>query len=590
MGKVLKRFLLVQLAVVLLLGAVPLAFANQIEDPGSTTLSVAGETLSSEAIIEPHEEFDDDAGGNSAQGASLELGDPASYRDDQILVTFANDWQLDEKIDNLASSIDGLASEGLTSLEDSATTVETQVSEVIDDAQGQSIAVLDLPADVAIEDALREALRDPAVVAAQPNYIYELLEDDSSAATSSASAYNPLATPDDPYISTPFFAGTPSSTQWWLGLVKAQSAWDLAQTNHQVTIAIVDTGVHLTHPDLVANIDAVHAWDVIRNQPLATSVAQGAVGNGDISGHGTHVSGIAAAATNNGVYGAGVSYNATLLPVLVFANTATTTTAEIAEAYTYLIGLKVQGTVSNLHVINLSLGGYDNEDVDEVFHAKIRDALNQGIPTVAAGGNGHKLANGSTVYTDKGYPADWDECIAVTAVTQTKSHYISGDYNSYKDICAPGVTIYSTLYNGDLYGSKTGTSMAAPVVAGIAALLWSRNPALTVDNVKTILCNTAEDISDGLGGTGWDPYYGWGLVDARAALEEVDRMLDGYRVPGDLDGDGIVTIAGALIAAQAVIVGTDTLTPAQIDALDIDRDGFLTMADIVFIMHLAAGL
>jgi len=510
--RTMRLFLAAQLTVLLTLGAVPVALANQEADPAAVAVSSSDVTL---PLNNP-----------ATDATPLDLGDPSAYVEGQILVTLADDVRADEKLDNLALALDEAAEGAVTTMDaaDTPAATHTQVAEVIEGTQGQPVAVIDIPKTVTVADAITEALRDPAVVAAQPNYRYALLDDENEA----ASPYSPLATTiDDPDASL---------YQWWLNNVHAYDAWDLAKADNAVTVAVIDTGARLTHADLAPNIDAAHAWDTVSGSGAGQQLTSAVGSNGDVQGHGTHVSGIVAARANNGILGAGVSYNANILPVMVFYwvddDPATpkyeagwfSDTGELLQAYTYLIGLRQTNAVPNLRIVNMSLGGdysAPTSSTDIAFHNAIIAAQDNGIVTVAAAGNGATATSN--------YPSDWSEVVSVTAVDSSNTIWSGSDHNAYKNICAPGVSVYSALFSNDTaFGSKTGTSMACPVVSGIAALIWAANPALTVAQVKTILYATATD----LGTPGRDDYYGNGLVNANAAVAAALETFSVTYAPG----------------------------------------------------------
>lgn len=310
----------------------------------------------------------------------------------------------------------------------------------------------------------------------------------------------------------------------------------MAKADADVTVAVLDSGVMLDHDDLKANILTSLAWDSYYNKALA--------GDGDNVGHGTHVAGIIAATANNSIGIAGGSYNANILPVKVFSDDASprSNTTAIISAYQYIMTLVSSGAVDNLHVINMSLGYYGSDINDRLLEETIRTAREDyRIATVCAAGNGNKV---DTAYTENIYPADFEECIAVTALTPTGSNVAFSDYNEAKDISAPGASIWSTYLRDTTIGNvkfgkynrMTGTSMASPMVSAAAALMFAQNPDATVDQVCQALYATAEPVVDAendrseLSGS-------HGALNVAAALVELQNIIDASQFPDVKPGD-----------------------------------------------------
>jgi serine protease len=451
---------------------------------------------------------------------------PEAFVSNEIIVVLVDSVSEEEGLAAIEEEID----EASDATDASSGTSSEPLEGALD---GQSAAVVFLPADVSVADALLVAANSEEVAFAQPNFRYQLLEDsplEDSPLEDSSSAYEPRYTPNDPEV---------INTQWWLGNVNALQAWDLLPSSlttptTPVTVAVIDTGMRLTHQDLAGSLNLASgdsdfsngsavAWDTTgsTDKPLTTAVGNG----GDNARHGTHVAGIIAAEANNNILGAGVSGNAArLLPIRVFSETVTTTDT-IVRAYSFLLAKR---TTYNIRVVNMSLGGYGSANQDPMLHQKIKDAQGEGILTVVAAGNYGSLSTypnyqDSAGNTITSYPSDYDEVISVTAVDSSNAHAYFSDHNSYKDIAAPGHEIHSTVPSTDTdFGQMSGTSMAAPVVSGIAAMLFAINPNLTVAEVKSILYGTARDqIGGSYDTSGWDPYFGWGVVDANAALQAV---------------------------------------------------------------------
>ena len=266
--------------------------------------------------------------------------------------------------------------------------------------------------------------------------------------------------------------------------IEVARAWDIHTGDDNITIAIIDSGVDLDHPDLEANI--VPGYDFVNDDTLAD----------DDNSHGTHVAGIAAAIGDNGIGIAGVSWRAKIMPLKMLDANGNGSTFDLAQAIYYAAD-------NGAHIINMSLGGTCGSWPD--VEAAISYAVSKGLLLVAASGNQNAL-----VFC----PAAFEGVMAVAATTDTDARWFGSNYGNELDVSAPGDFIYSTVNNGG-YDYKTGTSMASPHVAGLAALIWSYEPTLTADRVKQII----QDTSDDLGDPGWDSFYGTGRINAWRALD-----------------------------------------------------------------------
>jgi subtilisin family serine protease len=220
----------------------------------------------------------------------------------------------------------------------------------------------------------------------------------------------------------------------------------------------------------------------------------------DDYGHGTHVSGIAAAASDNGIGIAGMAWGARIMPLKILDSGGNGSDSDVAAAM-------VWATDHGAQIINLSLGG---DAPAAVMEAAVNYAYGHGVTVVAAAGNTGKPG--------VVYPAAYPNAIAVAATNSNDNHASFSSYGAEVDLAAPGVGIYSTYWTrtgGSTYTSLSGTSMAAPHVAGVAALLASLPQFNTPDKIRLALEATALD----LGPVCRDPYYGIGLVQAFDAVE-----------------------------------------------------------------------
>lgn len=401
---------------------------------------------------------------------------------------------------------------------------------------------------VSDQEALEDALELDSVKSAQLNYVYELIEPvmdeplSSAARTDSTRAaltgqISTLATeqmPNDPWAKKSNPDEDPN--QYYLYSSHFVEAWNMAKADDAVTVAVLDSGVMLNHDDLKANILTTLAWDSYYNKALT--------GTGDNVGHGTHVAGIIGATANNSIGIAGGSYNADILPIKVFSDDSApkSNTTAIISAYQYIMTLVSSGAVDNLHVVNMSLGYYGSDINDRLLENTIRTARDDyRIATVCAAGNGNKI---DTAYTENIYPADFEECIAVTALTPTGSNVVFSDYNAAKDISAPGAAVWSTYLRDTTIGNvkfgkynrQTGTSMASPMVSAAIALMFAQNPDATVDQVCQALYNTAEPVVD-VENDRSELSGSHGALNAAAALVELQNIIDAAQYPDVKPGD-----------------------------------------------------
>ncbi len=378
------------------------------------------------------------------------------------------------------------------------------VTDQVEGADGRALATASITDGKSVSEAVAAAQALPGVASAQPNYVYDLVDDvpsagrdevagvgGSAAEDEGVSVLSATSMPNDPYaqVSNP----NASYNQYWLYNAGIVNAWDLTKSNGNVTVATLDTGARGDHEDLQNVILRDVAWDSYNNKPL---YANGS--SGDTVGHGTSVAGIIAGEANNSRGIAGGSYNAKIVPVKVWGDTSSekATTASVVAGYTYLLDLVETGSINNLRVINMSLGAYGDSLNDDALHSAIKTARNDyGIVTVCAGGNGNQTTGAAR--TDHMYPADFDECVAVTALTTQGANIAWSDYNPSKDISAPGQLICSTSYTGTSeYSRASGTSEAAPLTAGVFALLFSAVPDASVDEACDAVYSTAKPIDD----------------------------------------------------------------------------------------------
>jgi len=329
------------------------------------------------------------------------------------------------------------------------------------------------------------------------------------------------------------------SRQWGLASIFASSAWDTTQGSKNVVIAVMDTGIDYNHPDLKGNIwrapDGSCGYDFVNsdNDPK------------DDNGHGTHVAGIAAATIQNSIGIAGISQTS-LMAVKVLDSTGVGSYSAIAN------GIKWAAD-HGARVISMSLGGvYSSSTLSNA----VAYAWNKGCLLVASAGN----TGGSVMY-----PAACEQVIAVSALA-------SGDYfagysarGSKIELSAPGSSVYSTMptftvYMNSKYGVSTsyaylsGTSMAAPHVSGVAALVWSASSSLTNQEVRNLLDRSACD----LGSAGRDTYFGYGKVNAQLSVSTAKGMATS-------NPDFAVSLSPSAMTVERGATGASRITISSID-------------------------
>jgi subtilisin family serine protease len=309
------------------------------------------------------------------------------------------------------------------------------------------------------------------------------------------------------------------AAQWGLTRIKAPDAWDQTTGSSNVTVAVIDTGVDLDHAELAPLL--VPGTDMVDLGPNPTP-PPGFRFEGDFQGrdnipqdevgHGTHVAGTIACLSNNNVGVAGVTWSCRLMPVKVLTrivNVADPTdvrgTGSAAD-----IAAGIRWAVDNgARVLNLSLGGTTDTQVER---DAIAYAIAHGAVVVAAMGNSFQQGNPTS------YPAAYPDVVAVGAIGQADTRAAFSQTGPHIDIAAPGVGVLSTVWDNG-YTSKSGTSMASPHVAGVAALVLSCNTNLTGPQVADILRQTARSLRDNPTDPIPNDSYGFGCVDAQAAVQ-----------------------------------------------------------------------
>ena len=414
----------------------------------------------------------------TSAGALPTVETPLSYRPGAVLVRF------DDRVTSREQAA-WLAVERLT--------IESSIPEL------STVSVSVPPGDEAA--TITALLRTPGVISAELDYRAQA-----------------ALTPNDP--------GLPQ--QWSLAQVRAFEAWEVTTGAAGVVIAAIDSGINLTHPDLAAKvwtnageipgngldddhngkIDDVHGWRFYHSFVNGGYVPAEDGWVADDYGHGTHIAGITAAATDNATGVAGLAWASPVMPVKVLDEFGYAWYSDIAAGIVYAAD-------NGARVINLSLGG---KDASAVLCAAAAYAYDRGSLLTASTGN----AGAATVF----YPAACDHVLAVAATDRTDQRAGFSNFGAQVSLAAPGVDVYSTWYatgtGTSTYLSRSGTSQAAPHVAGVAALIWARWPAWTPEQVMRQLIATAVDVA----APGWDASTGWGRIDAAAAVASANAPAD----------------------------------------------------------------
>lgn len=326
-----------------------------------------------------------------------------------------------------------------------------------------------------------------------------------------------------------------------------------------VKVAIIDTGIDLDHPDLAVDGDV--------------TFVDGTTTGDDDHGHGTHCAGIIAALDNDtGVVG--VAPEASIYAVKVLDSNGSGYLSDIAAAIEWAIE-------NGMDIISMSLGSnYDYQ----MLHDACDRAEEAGIVLVAAAGNDYSR-RGRRERDTVDYPAGYDSVIAVGATDNTDERVSFSSTGAALELAGPGVDIYSTYWN-DTYDTRSGTSMACPHVVGVAALVLAAEPALTNDAVRTRLQETADDLGD----TGWDEWYGYGLVNAAAAAPVTEPPAEQPALAAievspaavtlDVGGTQEFTAAGTDQHGDPIETGTVTWESSDTAVGTISASGVFTAAGV----------
>jgi thermitase len=376
---------------------------------------------------------------------------------------------------------------------------------------GINVSVVDLP-EPAIEHAIDALMKSGG---------FSFIERDFIAHTS--------ATPNDPDF----------ASQWHLAKIQAISAWGLTQGSASVPIAIIDSGADPNQPDLKPKL--LPGWSFLTGTSNTSDT-------GCNTGHGTAVSGAAAAATNNLTGVAGVGWANPIMPLVVTSAGCFAYYSDMASAINYAVDHGVR-------IINISITG---STASSTLQSAVDYAWSKGAVIFAAAGN-----SGSS---SPMYPAACNHVLAISATEPTDTLASFSNYGSWVDLSAPGDIILTTQVGGT-YGNWWGTSLASPIAAGVGALALSANPSLTNAQLVTLL----ETNSDDLGTPGFDPYYGYGRVNAYKAVLAAKSMISSADTTPPAVSIGAPS-SGATVAGTVSVQGTAT-DNIGVTKIELDVDG-----------------
>ena len=310
-------------------------------------------------------------------------------------------------------------------------------------------------------------------------------------------------TPNDTYY---------SSYMWYASDINLPSAWDITTGSPSVKIAVIDSGTDIGHSDLglgndgYSNVDTSLGWDYTHNVPYTTPVFS----------HGTFMSGIIGAKTNNsfgfaGVCGGNHSNGATIIPYCIANND------NFSE--NYIDDAILDAISKGAKVINISLHTLETSDINYA----IEQAYNNGVIVVCATGNDY--------YNELAYPASHNLTISVGASDQTHQRTSESNYGVGIDLVAPGEAI-SGLSLNNWFANSHGTSTSTAIVSGAIGLMLSVNPFLTPSEVRSILHNTCTKPSNySYNSDGWNQEVGYGIIDVAAAVEAAKLKIIGADIP-----------------------------------------------------------
>ncbi|CAG0966814.1 serine protease [Planctomycetaceae bacterium] len=373
----------------------------------------------------------------------------------------------------------------------------------------------------AARDKVKAALaKNPNVSFVEENYLAE-----------------PTTIPNDPSF----------ASQWHLPKIAAPAGWDISTGSSTVDIAIIDTGIDPSHPDLAGKL--LPGYNFVTNT----------TDTHDVYGHGTKVAGSAAAMVNNAVGVSGVAWQNPILPLAVTDSTGIASYSRIASAITYAVD-------HGARIINISFAGPTNSTT---MQSAIDYAWNKGAIIFAGAGNSATNA--------PYYPAACNHVVAVAATTSSDTLASFSNYGNWITVAAPGYSILTTT-NGGGYGSVSGTSFSGPITAGLGALILSVNPTLSNAQVVDIITKNTDDI----GAPGFDPSFGNGRINVLKSLTAAQNAVAQSDTTAPLTSITSPTSASTVKGkASVAVAAADNVGVAKVE-LHINGSPFATATTAPF--------
>lgn len=433
-----------------------------------------------------------------------------------------------------------------------------------------TVKTIDLIPGENVFEAIERMKKDPNVECVEPVYIYKIADTYRSSDKYGIKDYKTQNAVNDAEF----------EYQWWIPATEMEKAWEKVSEDKRkdVTVAVLDTGIDSDHPDLVGSI--VQGYDFVNNDNNPE----------DDNGHGTHVAGIIGAIANNAIGVAGTAAGVKIMPVKVLDDKGVGDSTQIIKGIIWAVD-------NGADIINMSLSRPrnivdKNGDTVDAFNQfeydAIRYALEKGVIVVGAVGNESNhwttdepgdldiVQNDEEYDSPVGYPAAYSGVLGVGAV-DFYSEFIIADFSNTGDevdVVAPGVDIIST-YPGGGYEFESGTSQAAPMASGLAALLKAGNKSLSGEDIERIIMESAVDLGD----PGADTEFGFGLVNGYRAFDLPRLEI----IPDALDPDAEGRVAGEILARDCNnTVSQEVYGPVRVfvERYDFDNDIWIAENDI----------